>query len=207
LATRQVFAVMAKSAALVPETEGGLVKVSEAVPVFMSVTVTGVLAIPCATEPKGTLAGRLTTGAAAPEVPVPVKETLCGLLEALSAKVSEALSAAIVDGLKVSITVQVAPAATMLAVEQVELVMTKSAAFAPVTAGLLVKVSGPPPVFFSVTVMTGLVPPCGTEPKAALAGRLTTGGVGGLGEFRLLQLERVNRPAASAPMPQRSQGL
>jgi len=171
VATEQVVAVMAKSAAFVPDTDGAAVKFRGAVPVFISVTVIAALVTPCDCVPNGKLAGRVTAGA----VPVPVSETVWGLGTALSAKLRDAFSAALVEGLNVRVTVQLEPAATGEAVEQVAAVIAKSAAFVPVTLGLLVNVSDALPVFISVTVIVGLVVPLGTEPNGSLAGRLTTG--------------------------------
>ncbi len=77
-------------------------------------------------------------------------------------------------------TVQFPPIATGDAVEQVSAVIAKSAAFAPVTAGLLLKVSDALPVFISVTVIAGLVVPFGMGPKGSVPGRLTTGAGAGV---------------------------
>ena len=127
------------------------------------------------TEPNGSLAGRLTTGAGIGD-PVPVSETLCMLPAAallLSVKLSEALSADVVAGVKVIETVQFDPAATVLAVEQVIPVIAKSPAFAPATEGLLENVRGPVPVFINVTTTVELVECCGMVPKDVLGGRVT----------------------------------
>jgi hypothetical protein len=172
-AGKQVLEAIAKSPAFVPVTEGVLVKVSDALPVFIRVTVICALVVPSGTEPNETLAGRLTPGA----VPVPVKETVCALGVALSAKLRVAFSPAAVDGVKDIVTPQVAPAATWLAVVQVEVTMAKSAALVPEMDGLLVKVRAPLPVFLSVTVTGELVVCSMTEPNDWLAGRLTAGAV------------------------------
>ncbi len=79
--------------------------------------------------------------------------------------------------MNVSVTVQLPPAATGDAIEQVMELIGKSPAFAPVTAGLLVNVSEPVPVFISVTVIAALVAPWGTELKGSLPGSETTGAV------------------------------
>jgi|SRR5208282_2679806 len=84
-----------------------------------------------------------------------------------------ALSAAAVEGVNVRVTVQAPLAATGDAVEQVAAVLVKSAAFVPDIAGLLLNVSGPLPVFISVTNIVPLVVPFGTLPNGRLAGRLT----------------------------------
>jgi len=125
------------------------------------------------TLPNGRDAGKLTTGA----VPVPVSVTLCVFGVALSAKFSDAFSARAVEGVKVSATTQLAFAATGDAVEHVVIPATivKSAAFVPISDGLLVKESWAFPVFIRVTVIWALVEPFGTSPKGSDAGRFTTG--------------------------------
>ncbi len=172
----QVAAVNAKSVAFMPVTLGLLLRVSVALPVFISVAVIAVLVDPVGTGPNGTLAGRLAIGAGT-EVPVPVSGTLWVAGVALSAKLSDADSAAKVEGLNVIVTVQLPPAATWFTVEQVMELIAKSAAFAPVTVGLLEKMSGPVPVFISVIGNGALVAPWGTEPNGPLAGSVTAGAV------------------------------
>jgi hypothetical protein len=169
--TAQLAAVILKSALLMPETAGALVKFSEAVPVFIRVIITGALVTPCVTDPNPRLAGKLTAGA----VPVPLRATLCEGGEALSAKFSVALSAPVIEGVKASVTLQLPLAATWFAVEQVLETMVKSPAFVPITTGLLVNVSGALPAFNRVTICCTLVEPMGTGPNERLAGRLTTG--------------------------------
>ncbi len=65
-------AVLVKSAAFAPVMLGLDVKVSDAFPVFISVTVITALVIPSDCGPNGRVPGRLTAGA----VPVPVSETV-----------------------------------------------------------------------------------------------------------------------------------
>jgi len=62
-AVEHVAPVMAKSPAFAPERDGLREKVSDAVPVFVNVTVIGALVTPSVIGPNGKLAGRLTTGA------------------------------------------------------------------------------------------------------------------------------------------------
>ena len=155
LPTVHVVAMMAKSAPFVPETLGALVKLRGAVPVFISVTIIEGLVTPWVTDPNPRLAGTLTDGA----VPVPLRDTPWVPGVALSAKFSVALSPATVDGANVSVTVQLAPAATCDAVEQVEDTITKSDAFVPVRFGLLVNVNDALPVFIRVTIIWVLVAP------------------------------------------------
>src|SRR5271170_6255994 len=72
LVVEQVILVMEKSIAFAPETEGLELKVSDAEPVFVKVTVMGALVTPSATGPKETLEGKLTAGAGEPpEMPPP----------------------------------------------------------------------------------------------------------------------------------------
>jgi hypothetical protein len=71
----------------------------------------------------------LTAGA----VPVPVRPTVWGLPLALSEMLSEAVRLPLAEGLKVTLIVQLAPAATL---EPQLLVWAKSLALAPVSARL-----------------------------------------------------------------------
>ena len=85
--------------------------VNAAVPVFVRVTVCAVLVTLTNWFPKLRLVvpPKLTMGA----VPVPVRETVCGLPEALSAMETAALRLPVAVGLKVTLIVQLAPAATL----------------------------------------------------------------------------------------------
>jgi len=94
---------------------------------------------------------------------------------ALSEKSSDAVSIAVVDGLKVRVATQLAPAFTGAEVEQEDEIRMKSAALAPETCGLLLKNSDPVPIFCRVTIICAPVTPCGTVPKDTLAGRFTMG--------------------------------
>jgi hypothetical protein len=70
-----------------------------------------VLVVPTAWFPKGRVVEeRLTAGA----VPVPDRLTACGLPLALSAMLTEAVSALAREGLKVTLITQLTPAATEL---------------------------------------------------------------------------------------------
>jgi hypothetical protein len=154
-----ILATIVKSLELGPGWIAGLLaKISAAVPVFITVTDICMLVEPCGTAPKASGLGgtgvRVTTGMGT-AVPVPVSVTLCMLLATpllLSRKLSEAVSPEVVEGLNETVTVQLEPAATDEAEEQVIPVMEKSAAFVPETPGLLAKLSGAPPMFISVTV-------------------------------------------------------
>ena len=96
--------------ALVP-VSARLVMLKAAVPVVLRVTVCAVLVTPTDWLPKARLVGeRLTT----PAVPVPERLTDCGLPLALSVMVTEAVRLPLAVGVKVTLIVQLAPAATEL---------------------------------------------------------------------------------------------
>jgi hypothetical protein len=89
-----------------------------------------VLAVPTTWLAKVRLVGEMLTAGA---VPVPERLTLCGLPVALSARVRDAVRVPLAAGVKVTLIVQLAPAAT----EPPQLlVWTKSLALVPVTARL-----------------------------------------------------------------------
>ena len=79
-------------------------------------------------------------------VPVPVRLMVCGLPVALSVRVTAAVKEPLAAGVKVTLTVQLAPAATLA--PQV-LVWAKLPALAPVSAWL-VRVYAALPVLFTV---------------------------------------------------------
>src|SRR6266566_5530746 len=121
--------VWAKSPALVPVSPM-LVMVRVPAPLSVSVTVWAALLVPTFCVLKLRLGGlRLTAGAGV--MPVPLKATLCGLPVALSASVRLALRAAATVGVKVTLTVQEAPAASVLGLVGQLLVWAKSPAFVP----------------------------------------------------------------------------
>lgn len=120
---------------------------------------------------KVTLGGvRVTAGA----TPVPVREILCGLPDALSVTDNEAFLAPVAVGLKVMLMVQLAAAATLA--PQV-FVCEKSPLFVP--AKVIpepLKVSVALPVFVKVTLWAELLVPTSGFPKLILVGdRLATG--------------------------------
>ena len=108
---------------------------------------------------------------------MPVSPTFWVLGVALSTKLSEADSAEAVDGLKVSVIVQLPPATTGVPTLHDVAMIAKSPLFGPLIPGALVKFSGAVPVFISVTIIEGLVTPCVTDPNPKLAGKLTAGAV------------------------------
>jgi hypothetical protein len=76
------------------------------VPPLVSVTVFAALVVPVATLPKYRLVGdRFAV------VPIPLSDTCCGLPAALSVRPSAALRVPVAVGLKVTLMVQLAPAA------------------------------------------------------------------------------------------------
>jgi hypothetical protein len=88
--------------------------VSEALPVLVKVTVWAALVVFSACPAKVNEVGeKVAIGAAA--VPVPVRATVCGLPAALSATAREALRAPVAEGVKVTLMVQLAPAANVVA--------------------------------------------------------------------------------------------
>jgi len=85
------------------------VMVSEVVPTFVSVTVFAALVTPIACVPKFKLVGESFAA-----VPVPLSGTCCGLPEALSVTLTAALRVPVAVGLKVTLIVQLAAAASEL---------------------------------------------------------------------------------------------
>jgi hypothetical protein len=87
--------------------------VSVAFPVLVSVTGWVPLAVPTGWLGKVTLAGvRLTVGPAAP--PVPLRVTICGLPGALSEMLSVPLRVPLPVGIRITLIVQLLPAATLV---------------------------------------------------------------------------------------------
>jgi hypothetical protein len=87
---------------------------------------------------------RLATGL----VPVPESATVCGLPEALSARLTLAVNDPLATGVKVTLMAQLAPAATL--VPQL-LLCAKSLGFVPASA-MLVTLSAALPVLLKVMV-------------------------------------------------------
>ena len=131
------------------------------VPTLVRVTVFAGLVVPTATEPKSKLVGESFA-----VVPIPLSVTFCGLPVALSVTDSVPVRFPICVGLKVTLTVQLAPAASEL--PQVW-VCAKSPALVPVIA-MEVIVNLVVPTLVRVTVFAGLVVPTATEPKFKLVG-------------------------------------
>ena len=91
-------------------------------------------------------------------VPVPASATVCGLPVALSVMVTVAARAPAAAGMKVTLMVQLAPAATGLVALHVvpAVVMAKSVAFAPAIVNPVI-FSAALPVLLRVTVCAALV--------------------------------------------------
>jgi hypothetical protein len=143
---------------------------SEAVPVLLRVTEVE-LEAPTAVLPKlMESAERLAAGAGA--VPVPLTETVCGEVYALSVIPSEAVRAPVVVGLKVTVIVQVALTATL--VPQV-FACVNEVGFVPEKAmPLIMRVDDP--VFLSVTAWVALAYPCTVAGKLRVDGESVTCG-------------------------------
>jgi len=119
---------------------------SAAVPVFLNLTLCDPLVVPTVCEPKLKLVDeRLTTGA----VPVPVRLTVCGLPVASSVIVIVPGWLPVAVGVKVTLMVQFAAAATDVPQVLVSVYC--------VLAAMLVRLSAAVPVLVSVTVCAALV--------------------------------------------------
>jgi hypothetical protein len=144
-----------------------VVIVKGAVPELVSVTDCAALVVPTAWLLKVKLVGETLTAGA---VPVPVNETVCGLLLALSVTEIDPVRDPVAVGAKVTEIVQVPATATD---EPQVLVWLKSP-----LAAIVVIVSVADPEFVSVTVWAALVVVSGWLPKLRLVGeKLTAGAV------------------------------
>src|SRR5581483_2175306 len=143
-----------------------LVMLKEAVPVFLRVTGRAELVVPSPWAGNVKLvADKLTAGA----VPVPVRPIDCGLPVALSLMVTVPVRAPVAAGAKVTLIVQLAPAAT-------ELPQVWVCAKSPL-AVMLVIVKIEVLVFFTVTDCAALVVPSGWLPNVRFGGvKLTVAG-------------------------------
>ncbi len=106
-------------------------------------------------------------------VPVPEKVTDCGLPVALSVRVRAAVKDPLAAGVKVTLIVQLAPAATLA--PQL-LVCAKSLGLVPVMA-ILVMLKAALPVLFRVTDWAALEVPTAWLAKVRLAGERLAAGV------------------------------
>src|SRR5207249_1756977 len=158
-------------AAKSPEAANELI-VKAAVPVFVSVTVIGVLVVASGWLPKPRLVGANPTPGA---VPFPLSVMICGLPPALSASDSVPVRAPKAVGVKVTLMVQFAPAAKVAGLVGQALAPVLVAAKSPEAANELI-VKAAVPVFVSVTVIGVLVVASGWLPKPRLVGANPTPG-------------------------------
>ena len=93
---------------------------------------------------------RLTAGAGA-LAPLPLSATVCGLPLALSVMLTLALRVPVAEGVKVTLMVQEAPAATVLGLMGHVLVWLKSPALVPLIP-IVLMVRAAVPLFLRVTV-------------------------------------------------------
>jgi len=126
-------------------------------PTFLMVTVLALLVAPTVSAAKVTLAGLTLT-----MVPVPLRETLCGLSAAVSAKLNAAVRTPSAWGVNSTFTVQVAAAASVA--PQLFDEITKSAAFVPTMAIELI-CSAVVPGFFTVTDLAAEIEKSRRVPK------------------------------------------
>jgi hypothetical protein len=141
--------VWAKSLALVPES-AMLVTPKVALPELVRVIVCAPLAAPTAWLMKVRLEGETPATEA---VPVPESATVCGLLTASLAKVMAAVRVPFAVGVKVTLIVHLAPAATL---DPQLFVWAKSLALAPETA-MFVMLKAALPELVRVTARVVLV--------------------------------------------------
>jgi hypothetical protein len=120
---------------------------STAPPVFVSVTGCGALVV--VTVWLGKVREADERVAAGPGPPIPLNGIVCGLLAALSVMVTDPYRLPLAVGVKVTLIVQFAPAATVV---PHELACAKS----PVAA-TLVMINDPLPLFVKVTVCAGVL--------------------------------------------------
>src|SRR5438034_535273 len=158
-------------AAKSPEAANELI-VKAAVPVFVSVTVIGALVVASGWLPKSRLVGANPTPGA---VPFPLRENICGLPPASSASDSVPVRAPEAVGVKVTLMVQVPPAAKVAGLVGQALAPVLVAAKSPEAANELI-VKAAAPVFVSVTVIDALVVASSWLPKSRLVGANPTPG-------------------------------
>ncbi len=147
-----------------------LTVVKSALPVLVSVTVCGALVLPTSWSLKVREVGE-KVAAGAGVVPVPDKATGCGLPVALSAMLRFALSAAVVEGVKVTLIVHCDPPAATD--DPQSFVCLKSEALLPPTE--MPEIESPAlPTFVRVTACEALVEFCPWFPKSTFWGLRAT---------------------------------
>src|ERR1700682_2068234 len=135
-------------------------------PEFVSATLRGALVVQIIRAAKLNLVAESISKGAPPATPVPLRVTWCGLPDALSTIAIAALRSPVAVGLKVTLMLQLPPAAR---VPPHVFVWTKSFAFAPTTATLVIA-SVASPVLRSVAVCAALVVSSSRLPKPRLDG-------------------------------------
>src|SRR5437016_2226284 len=158
-------------AAKSPEAANELI-VKAAAPVFVSVTVIGVLVVASSWLPKSRLVGANPTPGA---VPFPLSENICGLPPASSASDSVPVAAPAAVGVKDTLMVQFPPAAKVAGLVGQALAPVLVAAKSPEAANELI-VKAAAPVFVSVTVIGALVVASSWLPKSRPVGANPTPG-------------------------------
>jgi len=162
----QVSAVSAKSPEFVPPI-ARLVMLNTALPVLLKERVCREPTVSMGKVPKLRLPGeRTATGLA----PVPERVTVCGLPPALSATFTAAVNDPMAAGVKVTLILHAAPAATL---DPQLLVCEKSLGFAPARARLLM-LKASLPVLVRVAVRVPLVVLTGWLPNERLLGERLT---------------------------------
>src|SRR5438445_2015154 len=142
----------AKSPALVPPSTA-VAMLRGAVPLLVRVTVCTGLGVLTRWVPKVRLVGAKVTAGA---MPVPARDTDCGLSAASSVMVTVAVRALAAVGGKVRLTTQLAPAASVAPLMQVvPEASAKSPALAPPSTAVAM-LRGAVPLLVRVTVCTGL---------------------------------------------------
>jgi hypothetical protein len=172
--------------------------VNELVCRFFSVNVLVELTVVMGTEPNTRLDGLRVTAA----IPVPDRDTVCGLFDALSVMVSMPAGAAPrTEGVKVSSTVQLPPAATVGLKQVDEGSMAYGVPDVTASDEMLMLVDR---LFMRVTVLIALVWPTTTLPKFTAVAESVTGAipvpesVTVCGLFKALSVT-VSVPAGAAP--------
>jgi len=166
----QVLVEIRKSDAFVPPTVMLLIASAED-PLFVSVMTLGPPVCPTATLFQLKLVGLAEAVPEPPLLPVPESETTCGLLATPSVNCRLAVLAPAALGLKVIVTVQLAPDARVP--PHVLLEITKSAALVPDTAMLLIVIVAALP-FCSVATLVPPLAPTANDPHARLVGLTVT---------------------------------
>src|SRR5207237_160714 len=146
--------------------------VKAAVPVFVSVIVIGALVVASGWLPKPRLEVGRATGR---KIPYTLSATVCGLPTALSATDSVPVRALEVVGVKVTLIVQLAPAAKVAGLVGQALAPVLVAVKSPEAAKELI-VKAAVPVLVSVTVTGALMVASGWLPKPRLVGANPTAG-------------------------------